>query len=275
MNISTLIKNAIAEDMPEGDITTDSLGKTNSPGRAKLMAKQDLVLSGQDFFTQTVLELDPNAHVHWLYNDGDHILKKQCICTIEGNLIQILKAERFALNFLGRFSGIATAAKSFQDQVKHTATKILDTRKTFPNHRRFEKQAVVDGGAFNHRMNLSDKILIKENHIRIAGSLKDAVEKAKNEFPEHEIEVEVTNFDEIKAAVEFGAHRLLLDNMNNETLKEALTLIPEHVATEASGNMTLDRVKSVAETGVDFISVGALTHSSPCADMSLLFDWDL
>jgi nicotinate-nucleotide pyrophosphorylase (carboxylating) len=272
MTLMDLIQAALREDMPKGDLTTDSLALTPRFGQAKLIAKEDLVLSGTLPFEQTMLSLDPNARVQWHFKEGDLVLDRQAICHITGDLIQILKAERVALNFIGHLSGIATLTRCFVKKVEHTKTKILDTRKTLPGFRDLEKKAVVHGGGQNHRYGLSDAILIKENHITVAGGLSKAVSRIR-EHTKERLEVECATLEDVKEAVRMKVERVLLDNMSNEMLKQALDLMPEEMLAEASGNMNLDRVKSVAETGVDFISVGAITHSAPTADISLLFDW--
>ncbi|HVK60697.1 MAG TPA: carboxylating nicotinate-nucleotide diphosphorylase [Bdellovibrionales bacterium] len=272
MTLSDLIQAALREDMPRGDLTTDSLALMPRFGQARLIAKEDLVLSGTLAFEQTMLALEPTARVQWHFKEGDLVLKKQVLCHITGDLIQILKAERVALNFVGHLSGIATLTRCFAKEVEHTKTKILDTRKTLPGYRELEKRAVVHGGGVNHRYSLSEAILIKDNHIHVAGGLSKAVERIRQHTNE-KLEVECSNLDEVKEAVTMKVERILLDNMDNETIKASLTLIPEETLVEASGNMTVGRVRSVAETGVDFISVGAITHSAPTADISLLFDW--
>jgi nicotinate-nucleotide pyrophosphorylase (carboxylating) len=272
MTLIDLIQAALREDMPRGDLTTDSLALAPRFGQARLIAKEDLVLSGTLAFEQTMLSLDPGCKVQWHFKEGDAVLKKQIICHINGDLIQVLKAERVALNFIGHLSGIATLTRRFVDQIAHTTTKILDTRKTLPGYRDLEKKAVSHGGGHNHRYNLSDAILIKDNHILVAGGLSKAVERIR-EHTRERIEVECSNLDEVKEAVAMGVERILLDNMSNDMLKASLALIPKETETEASGNMSVDRVKSVAELGVSYISVGAITHSAPTADVSLLFDW--
>ncbi len=271
-NLLDLIRYAIDEDMPTGDLTTDSLALKPKWGRARLRAKSDLVLSGSLPFEQTVSLLEPNAKIKWHFEDGDVLMKSQIVCSLEGDLLQILKAERVALNFLGHLSGIATYTRKFVDAVKETRTQILDTRKTTPGWRHLEKRAVADGGGQNHRMDLSSGILIKDNHIATMNGITACVNRVRQQY-EGPIEVEVRNLAEVKEAVELKVHRLLLDNMNNETLRECMTIIPSGIETEASGNMSLDRVRSVAEIGVTYISVGALTHSAPVADVSLEFDW--
>ncbi len=272
MTLMDLIHAALKEDMPHGDFTTDSLALAPRFGQARLIAKDDLVLSGTAPFEETVLVLDPTARVQWYFKEGDFVLKKQVICNITGDLVQVLKAERVALNFLGHLSGIASLTRKFVSQVEKTRTRILDTRKTLPAFRELEKRAVAHGGGHNHRFSLSDAILIKDNHIALAGGLVKAVDRVR-EHCKAAIEVECSTLDEVKEAVRLKVERILLDNMTNDMMKAALDLIPVSIESEASGNMTIDRVKSVAEIGVDFISVGALTHSAPNADVSLLFDW--
>ncbi len=272
MTLSDLIKTALREDMPSGDLTTDSMALGPRFGQARLIAKEDLVLSGSLAFEQTMLALDPLAKIQWHFKEGDQVLNRQIICHLTGDLMQLLKAERVALNFVGHLSGIATLTRRFVRQVEKTETKILDTRKTLPGYRELEKKAVAHGGGQNHRYNLSDAILIKDNHILVAGSLSRAVNRIR-EHSSEKIEVECGNLDEVQEAVSLNVERILLDNMTNAEISESLKLIPDRISTEASGNMTVDRVKSVAELGVNFISVGAITHSAPTADISLLFDW--
>lgn len=273
MTLLELIRAAIQEDMPNGDVTTESLAMKPRPGRARLKAKEDIVLSGAMAFEQTMLSIEPNCKVKWHFEEGEQILKNQIICTLEGDLVQILKAERVALNFLGHLSGIATFTRRFVKALEGCNTRVLDTRKTTPGYRDLEKKAVVHGGGLNHRMNLSTAILIKDNHISVMGGIRQAVERIRSHsaLP---IEVEARTLEEVKEAVEMKVRRILLDNMSNEVLRQARALIPTEIQCEASGNMSLERVRSVAETGIDFISVGALTHSAPVADVSLIFDWE-
>lgn len=271
LDLQKIVKVALYEDIPHGDCTTDALNLSEKKGRARVVAKEDLVLSGQEVFEFTFQQMDPTIRIEWHFRNGDFILKKQTICTLIGPVSGILKAERVALNFLGRLSGVATLTRCYVNEVKHTSTKILDTRKTTPGLRELEKQAVRDGGGHNHRMSLSDAILIKENHIRLSGGIKNAVNLIRKQNAGG-IEVEVSSLAEVREALEVEIHRLLLDNMSNSEMAEVLKIIPATIKTEASGNMTLERVRSVAELGVDFISVGAITHSAPCADISLLLD---
>ncbi len=272
MTTLDLIKAALKEDMPAGDVTTESLAMKPQHGEALLKAKEDLVLSGANAFEETILFLESGAKVKWQFSEGDLVYKGQNICSIEGDLIQILKAERVALNFLGRLSGIATLTRKFVKEVQGTQTQILDTRKTTPLLRELEKRAVQHGGGTNHRFNLSEAVLIKDNHISLAGGITRAVNRLRQNcrLP---IEVEASNLEQVQECISLGIQRILLDNMTNEMIAMALKIIPKEIKTEASGNMNLGRVKSVAELGVHYISVGALTHSANSADISLLFDW--
>ncbi len=272
MPLLQLIELAYKEDIPDGDLATDSIGVSIKSGKAKLIAKSDFILSGSEIFEACIRYMEPRAEVRWMFQDGQTVLNKQTLCVIKANLVQILKAERVALNFLGRMSGIATLTKKFVKEVVHTDTRILDTRKTTPLLRGLEKQAVKDGGGYNHRMSLSDFPMIKENHVRILGDLAQTIEKVReqNSF----VEVEAHSLEDVKICVSKNVSRILLDNFSIEDLKAALQIIPKSIETEASGNMTLDRVGQVAETGVQYISVGALTHSAPIADVSLLFEFD-
>lgn len=273
MNIKDLIRSAISEDMPAGDLTTDSLALSPRIGRARLVAKQDLILSGSPAFEQSIHFLEQSAKMKWHFEEGDAVLNRQIICTLHGDLVQILKAERVALNFLMRFSGIATLTREFVKRVAQTPTKILDTRKTTPGYRDLEKKAVVHGGGQNHRLNLSHAILVKDNHIAVMGGIRAAVERIR-EHSKQSIEVEASSLEDVQECVDLKVGRILLDNMTNDMMSEALKIIPPSIESEASGNMNLERIGSVAALGVQFISVGALTHSAPSSDMSLLFDWD-
>jgi nicotinate-nucleotide pyrophosphorylase (carboxylating) len=272
MTLKEMIKLAFAEDIPAGDVTTESLGLDEVIGDAKLVAKEDLVLAGRNTFEDSVRFMAPEMKLNWQFRDGDFLLKGQTVCWLRGNLIELLKAERVALNFLGKLSGIASLTRCFVQETRGTKCKILDTRKTTPLWRHLEKEAVRIGGGFNHRMDLSAAILIKENHIRAAGSLAKAVKNVRKKTSEP-IEIECSTVDEVRAALSERVQRILLDNMTTAEIREARALIPAAVQVEASGNMNLERIREVSETGVDFISVGALTHSAPAADLSLLFEW--
>lgn len=269
---SDLLKLAFEEDLPEGDITTEPLVSPEVIVTAKLKAKEDLVLSGTQLFEEAMYWQDPSLKINWFFRDSDFVYDRQTICQIEGSALAILKAERVALNFLGRLSGIATLTRCFVEKLSGTKTTILDTRKTTPGLRALEKNAVLHGGGKNHRMNLSDGILVKDNHIRAVGGITNAVNRLRKNSAKP-IEVECSTLEEVEEAVALRVERILLDNMEIDLLKRCLAVIPKIIQTEASGNMTLERVRAVAETGVGFISVGQLTHSAPTADVSLIFDW--
>lgn len=271
MNLADRVKWALLEDLPQGDVTTDSLDLSQNSGRARLVAKEDLVLSGQKVAADVLRQVDPEIQARWHFQDGQFLLSGQTALSLSGRLTSLLKAERVMLNFLGHLSGIATLTRCFVQQVEHTKAKILDTRKTMPLWRDLEKQAVRHGGGQNHRLNLSAAILLKDNHIRAMGSITAAVARVrkKSDLP---IEVETETVEQVEEAVNLRVHRILLDNMSNEIMKSVLGRIPAVIQTEASGNMTIERVRSVADLGVDFISVGALTHSAPSADLSLEFE---
>jgi nicotinate-nucleotide pyrophosphorylase (carboxylating) len=271
---SELIADAFKEDLPGADLTTDPLENQNLKGYAFLIAKADIKLSGQEMFTQSILHVAPASQIKWHFKDGDTVLKQQKICTIHGPLLPVLKAERVALNFLGFLSGVATLTHLFVSACgEDSRLKILDTRKIVPGYRDLVKKAVRDGGGTNHRRDLSAAVLIKENHIRVAGGIAAAVEQIRA-VNKTAITVEVTTLAEVREAVELKVQRLLLDNMDDSTLEQAIALIPEEMETEASGNMTLERVRVLAQMeGLDFVSVGAITHSAPTADVSLLFDF--
>lgn len=274
MTVRELVDLAIAEDLPAGDITTDNLQLKEKKGHAFLIAKSDLKLSGKDFFNECLITLCTDADLKWYFKDGDTVLKTQKVASIYGNLLEIIKAERVALNFLGFLSGIATLTHLYVSAcAPGSKLKILDTRKTLSPYRPWIKKAVLDGGGSNHRQNLSDAVLIKENHIRIAGGITQAVTQIRQHVKSF-VEVEVTNLKEVEEAISLDVQRLLLDNMSDEMIREALALIPDSIETEASGNMTVSRIRALSELeGLDYVSVGALTHSAPCADLSLLFEF--
>lgn len=233
LSLQKMVELALKEDLPRGDITTRHLQVHQKIGRAVLKAKQDLIISGQDLFTESMKQMESEAKITWFFKDGQKILRGQNACTIEGNLIQILKAERVALNFLGPLSGIATLTRQFVEEVHHTETKILDTRKTMPLYRDWAKKAVKDGGAENHRRDLSDGIMLKDNHIALIGGIEKAIlavrasvynESAGTLTKELPIIVEVKDLNEVRIATDLGAERLLLDNMSNEMMAAALVI---------------------------------------------------
>jgi len=270
--IRKIISSALLEDMPNGDITTDTLFK-DEMSNARFVAKAEGVLSGIQIAKETFAQVDASVRFDILIQDGQNVKRGDILATVYGKTKSILKSERVALNFLQRLSGIATLTALFVAETNGLKAKILDTRKTTPNLRMLEKKAVKDGGGTNHRMNLSEMAMIKDNHIKAAGSIKNAVKRLKSNIdPNIRIEVEVETIDELKEALDTEADIILLDNMSCRMMAECVRINQGSKLLEASGNMTLDRIKEVAKTGVDFISVGALTHSFDSLDISLKFD---
>ncbi|MCR5787174.1 MAG: carboxylating nicotinate-nucleotide diphosphorylase [Acholeplasmatales bacterium] len=268
--VDDIILNALHEDMPTGDITTDNLIPEDEVSSAKLISKDNGVISGILVFKRVFELLDPRVKVDVLVNDGDKVVNKQLLATLNGPTRAILKGERTALNLMQRMSGIATqTAKCVEQCVK--PCEILDTRKTAPNLRFLDKKAVVDGGGTNHRYCLSDMVMIKDNHIDACGSITAAVKLAKEKTKNVKIEVEVENIDELNEALATEADIIMLDNMTSEMMAECVKINNHSKKLEASGNMTLERIREVSSLGVDYISIGALTHSVKCFDISLKF----
>ena len=268
--IRSIIRRALEEDLGPGDATTRATVSPDAPGEAILIAREKLILAGMAVFKQTFLEIDPTLSFPERYRDGDVVPEGSTVCRIRGRLTAILSGERTALNFLQRMSGIATLTRRYVEKIKGSRAKILDTRKTAPGLRWCDKVAVRTGGGQNHRFGLFDGILIKDNHIAAAGSISKAVSLAR-EGSAHtlRVEVEVEDLAGVKEACKVGADIILLDNMKPPEMKEAVSLINGTALVEASGGITLDTVGDIASTGVDFISVGALTHSPEAADFSL------
>ncbi|SFR93922.1 carboxylating nicotinate-nucleotide diphosphorylase [Anaeromicropila populeti] len=270
INIDQYIVNALREDITSEDVTTNSVMRENKKGCADLICKEDGVICGLDIFQRVFELLDEEARFKTSFQDGDFVKKGERIGVITGDIKAILSGERTALNYLQRMSGIATYTRGFVEELSGYQTKLLDTRKTTPNMRPFEKYAVKVGGAYNHRYNLSDGILLKDNHIGAAGSVKKAIEMAKEYAPfVRKIEVEVETLDMVREALDAGADIIMLDNMDNQTMREAVKIICGKAETECSGNVTRERLKEIAEIGVDYVSSGALTHSAPIMDISL------
>lgn len=265
-----LIKLALKEDMPQGDETTDAVMPEYKKGTVELIAKQTGIICGLDVFRRTFEILDENTEFGFYAKDGDPVEKGRKLADITGDIRVLLSGERTALNFLQRMSGIATATYNTVKLLQGTGIKLLDTRKTTPNMRAFEKYAVRVGGGVNHRFNLSDGILLKDNHIGAAGGIKNAVELTRKNCPfVRKIEVEVENLDMCREALEAGADIIMLDNMSPEDMKAAVKLIGGRAETECSGNVTPENIERIRDTGVDFVSSGALTHSSPILDLSM------
>ena len=270
MNADELILQALREDITSEDITTNSVMRQYQAGEVDLICKQDGVVAGLDVFKRVFELLDEKTEVVFYCKDGDIVHKGEKIALVRGDIRVLLSGERTALNYLQRMSGIATYTREIADMLKGTKTKLLDTRKTTPNMRIFEKYAVKVGGGYNHRYNLSDGILLKDNHIGAAGGVKEAVRMAKEYAPfVRKIEIEVENLDMLMEALEAGADIIMLDNMSVEDMKEAVALCRGKAETECSGNVTRENVARLVDIGVDYISSGALTHSSPILDLSL------
>ena len=270
MNADELILQALREDITSEDITTNSVMPHYQAGEVDLICKQDGVIAGLEVFKRVFELLDSSTEVTFYCKDGDTVKKGEKIGLVRGDIRVLLSGERTALNYLQRMSGIATYTREIADLLKGTKTKLLDTRKTTPNMRIFEKYSVKVGGGYNHRYNLSDGILLKDNHIGAAGGVKEAVRMAKEYAPfVRKIEIEVENLDMLKQALEAGADIIMLDNMSVEDMKTAVELCSGKAETECSGNVTRENVARLVDIGVDYISSGALTHSSPILDLSL------
>lgn len=270
MNADELILSALREDITSEDITTNSVMPSYQLGEVELICKQDGVIAGLGVFKRVFELLDSNTEVNFVCADGDEVKKGEKLGVIRGDIRVLLSGERVALNYLQRMSGIATYTRSIVSLLKGSKTKLLDTRKTTPNMRVFEKYAVKVGGGCNHRYNLSDGILLKDNHIGAAGSVANAVKMAKEYAPfVRKIEIEVENLDMLDEALEAGADIIMLDNMSVEDMKEAVRRTAGKAETECSGNVTRENVEKLVDIGVDYISSGALTHSAPILDLSL------
>ena len=270
LNADEYILSALKEDITSEDITTNAIMKENKLGEVKLICKEDGIIAGMEVYKRVFELLDEKSQVEMYVKDGDRVKKGDLLATLRADIKVILTGERTALNYLQRMSGIATHTRKIVDLLEGSKTKLLDTRKTTPNNRLFEKYAVKVGGGCNHRYNLSDGILIKDNHIDAAGGVKQAVEMAKEYAPfVRKIEVEVENLEMVKEALEAKADIIMLDNMSTEMMKEAVKLIDGRAQTECSGNVTKERMDEIISTGVDFVSCGALTHSSPVLDISM------
>ena len=270
LNADRLIRMALEEDITSEDITTNSVMRKKETGEVQLLCKEDGVIAGLWVFERVFTILDENTETEFYVKDGDKVKKRQLLGMVRGDIRVLLSGERTALNYLQRMSGIATYTRQIADMLEGSKTKLLDTRKTTPNMRIFEKYAVKTGGGYNHRYNLSDGILLKDNHIGAAGSVKKAVEMAKEYAPfVRKIEVETENLDMVKEALEAGADIIMLDNMSPEMMREAVELIDGRAQTECSGNVTRENIEKLVSIGVDYISSGALTHSAPILDLSL------
>lgn len=270
LNADRLIREALVEDITSEDITTNAVMPEARQGEVELICKQDGIIAGLGVFERVFQLLDESVSVEFFCQDGDEVVSGKKMATVTGDIRVLLSGERTALNYLQRMSGIATYTHSVAALLEGSGTKLLDTRKTTPNMRVFEKYAVKVGGGCNHRYNLSDGVLLKDNHIGAAGSVAEAVRMAKEYAPfVRKIEVETENLDMVREAVEAGADIIMLDNMPPEVMRKAVALIDGRAETECSGNVTKENVAELIDIGVDYISSGALTHSAPIMDISL------
>ena len=269
-NADPLIRMALAEDITSEDISTNAVMREAKQGEVDLICKEDGIIAGLSVFKRVFTLLDADTEVTFFCQDGDAVKQGQKMGVVRGDIRVLLSGERTALNYLQRMSGIATYTHSVAELLKGTGIKLLDTRKTTPNNRIFEKYAVRIGGGNNHRYNLSDGVLLKDNHIGAAGGVKEAIAAAKEYAPfVRKIEVEVENLDMVKEAVEAGADIIMLDNMDTDALKEAIAYIDGRAEIEVSGNVTKENIARLTGLGVDYVSSGALTHSAPILDISL------
>ena len=270
LNVDNLLLLALQEDISSEDVTTNAVMPEACQGTVQLLCKQDGVIAGMEVFARVFTLLDEKTEIIPYVKDGDEVKKGDLLATVNGDIRVLLSGERTALNYLQRMSGIATYTRSVAKLLEGSKTTLLDTRKTTPNMRIFEKYAVRVGGGYNHRYNLSDGVLLKDNHIGAAGSVAKAVEMAKEYAPfVRKIEVEVENLDMVREAVDAGADIIMLDNMSPEEMKEAIRIIDGRAETECSGNVTKENIDRLTSLGVDYISSGALTHSAPVLDISL------
>lgn len=270
LNVDPFILSALKEDITSEDVSTNSVMPHPQAGEVELICKEDGIICGLQVFERVFTLLDEKTTVEFLVQDGAEVHKGQLMAKVHGDIRTLLCGERTALNYLQRMSGIATYTHSVAELLKGTGIKLLDTRKTTPNNRIFEKYAVRIGGGNNHRYNLSDGVLLKDNHIGAAGGVKEAIAAAKEYAPfVRKIEVEVENLDMVKEAVEAGADIIMLDNMDTDALKEAIAYIDGRAEIEVSGNVTKENIARLTGLGVDYVSSGALTHSAPILDISL------
>ncbi len=270
LNADELIRMALKEDISSEDVSTNSVMPSDQAGEVDLICKEDGIICGMDVYERVFKILDENTIVEKYVNDGDTVKKGELMAKVKGDIRILLSGERVALNYLQRMSGIATYTNQVASLLKGSKTVLLDTRKTTPNMRIFEKYAVKCGGGQNHRYNLSDGILLKDNHIGAAGSITKAIEMAKAYAPfVRKIEIETETLEQVKEAVEAGADIIMLDNMDVDTMKKAVEIIDGRAQTECSGNVTKENIKNIIDSGVDYVSSGALTHSAPILDISM------
>ena len=270
INMDEYILHALKEDITSEDVSTNSVMRDARRGAAQLICKEDGIICGLQVFCRVFELLDESFSFESSVKDGDEVKKGQLLGTVYGDIRALLSGERTALNYLQRMSGIATVTRRCAKELEGSSTTLLDTRKTVPNMRPFEKYAVTVGGGKNHRYNLSDGVLLKDNHIGAAGSITRAIEMARDYAPfVRKIEIETETLEQVREAVDAGADIIMLDNMDNETMRRAVELIDGRAETECSGNVTAERLREIAEIGVDYVSSGALTHSVKAMDISL------
>ena len=270
INIDEYLLNALKEDITSEDVTTNAVMPEAKQGKVDLICKEDGIICGLEVFERVFKLLDENTVFETVLQDGDEVKNGDLMGVVKGDIRALLSGERVALNYLQRMSGIATFTRSLAKELEGSGTKLLDTRKTTPNMRPFEKYAVTVGGGYNHRYNLSDGVLLKDNHIGAAGGIREAVYMAREYAPfVRKIEIETESLEMVNEALEAGADIIMLDNMDDETMKEAVKMIDGRAETECSGNVTKERLAAIKEIGVDYVSSGALTHSAPIMDISL------
>ena len=270
INIDEYLLNALKEDITSEDVTTNAVMPEAKQGKVDLICKEDGIICGLEVFERVFKLLDENTVFETELQDGDEVKNGDLMGVVKGDIRVLLSGERVVLNYLQRMSGIATFTRSLAKELEGSRTKLLDTRKTTPNMRPFEKYAVTVGGGYNHRYNLSDGVLLKDNHIGAAGGIRQAVYMAREYAPfVRKIEIETENLEMVSEALEAGADIIMLDNMDDETMKEAVKMIDGRAETECSGNVTKERLAAIREIGVDYVSSGALTHSAPIMDISL------
>jgi len=267
-DIQTSVRWALEEDIRSGDITADLI-PADKQSEASVITREDAIICGTEWVNEVFKQVDNKVTIHWHISDGEHVKANQLLCSIKGSSRSILTGERCALNFLQTLSGTATISREYADLVKHTQVKLLDTRKTLPGLRTAQKYAVQCGGCHNHRIGLYDAYLIKENHIQACGSITAAVRTAKELHPGKPVEVEVENFEELQEAIEVGCDTVMLDNFSTEQTRQAVLMAKDKLKLEASGGIDKQSLVDKAETGVDFISIGALTKSCRALDLSL------
>ena len=268
--IKKQVQQALNEDIATGDVTAELIA-ANKEAQAQLICREEAILCGRDWFEHAFYLLDNTIKIHWFFKEGQYLKENDVVCEVNGNARHILSSERTALNFLQTLSATASATNRYVKAVAGSNCKILDTRKTIPNLRLAQKYAVSCGGGVNHRVGLYDMVLIKENHIQATGSITAAVTTARKNQPALKIEVEVENLDELQQALDNNVDRILLDNMDLKTLEKAVAITNKQTDLEASGNITLDTIRAIAETGVDYISTGAITKNISAVDFSLRF----